>query len=132
MSKRIGIYLGGLALTALGIAIIILSLIGAGPWDTVAVGLNMHAGLTIGTWSIITQVIFTVITWIIEKRDYVLSQSFPFLFEVFFLIFGFILSKECRLFFLMGVAVGEFCCRADFCRRRNRNLYGGKFTKNTN
>ncbi|MEH7225541.1 hypothetical protein V7112_17165 [Bacillus sp. JJ1566] len=52
MAKRIGIYFGGLALTALGIALIIRSLIGAGPWDTVAVGLTDQLGLTIGTWSI--------------------------------------------------------------------------------
>ncbi|RFB15352.1 BCR, YitT family protein [Bacillus sp. HNG] len=85
MSKRIGIYLGGLALTALGIAIIILSLIGAGPWDTVAVGLNMHAGLTIGTWSIITQVIFTVITWIIEKTRLRIESVIPILIRSVFL-----------------------------------------------
>ncbi|MFS0820244.1 YczE/YyaS/YitT family protein [Bacillus sp. 1P02SD] len=85
MSKRIVIYLGGLALTALGIAIIILSFIGAGPWDTVAVGLNIHLGLTIGTWSIITQVIFTGITWIIEKTRLRIESVIPILIRSVFL-----------------------------------------------
>ncbi len=68
MGKRIGIYLGGLAITALGIALIILPMVGAGPWDTVAVGLNLHFGLTIGMWSIIAQAFVVLLTGWIERR----------------------------------------------------------------
>ena len=50
MGKRIAVYLVGLAINALGIALIIFSAVGAGSWDTVAIGLNHHWGLTIGTY----------------------------------------------------------------------------------
>ncbi|WP_102347566.1 YczE/YyaS/YitT family protein [Bacillus sp. Marseille-P3661] len=68
MGKRIAIYLLGLSITALGIALIVLSMAGAGPWDIVAVGLNNHFGLTIGTWSIIAQTCVVLLTGIIEKK----------------------------------------------------------------
>src|SRR5690606_15020289 len=77
MTKRIGIYLGGLSLTALGIALIISSSVGAGPWDTVAVGLTKHLGLTIGTWSIFSQVMFILITWILEKSRFRIESVIP-------------------------------------------------------
>ena len=76
MGKRIGIYLVGLAVAALGIALIILSLLGAGPWDSVAVGLTNYFGLTIGTWSIISQLLFTLVTWIIEKTRFRIEISY--------------------------------------------------------
>ena len=38
MGKRIGIYLIGLAINALGIALIIYSAVGAGPWDRFPLG----------------------------------------------------------------------------------------------
>ncbi|MDQ7864987.1 hypothetical protein RCO48_39505 [Peribacillus frigoritolerans] len=56
MKRRLTIYITGLAITALGIALIVRSIVGAGPWDSVAVGLKLHFGLTIGMWSIISQV----------------------------------------------------------------------------
>lgn len=68
MGKRIGIYLIGLSITAFGISLIILSMVGAGPWDLVAVGLNMHLGLTIGMWSIIAQAMVVLITAFIERK----------------------------------------------------------------
>lgn len=89
MTKRISIYLGGLALTALGIALVILSLVGAGPWDTVAVGLNKHLGLTIGTWSILTQVIFTLITWGLEKTRLRIESVIPIFIRSVFVDFWF-------------------------------------------
>ncbi|MFB5661066.1 YitT family protein [Alteribacillus sp. HJP-4] len=67
MGKRIFIYLAGLAITALGIALIVHSSIGAGPWDAVAVGLKNHFGLTIGIWSIIAQAFLVTVTSLIEK-----------------------------------------------------------------
>lgn len=70
MGKRIAIYLVGLSITSFGIALIVLSQIGAGPWDAVAVGLNSHLGLTIGLWSIIAQALVVFITWFIERKRF--------------------------------------------------------------
>ncbi|WP_318503102.1 YczE/YyaS/YitT family protein [Bacillus sp. T3] len=89
MGKRIGIYLVGLACTALGIAFIILSLQGAGPWDSVAVGLTNSFGLTIGTWSIISQIVFTLITWILEKTRFRIESMIPIIIRSCFLDFWF-------------------------------------------
>ena len=47
MGKRVGIYLVGLAINALEIALIIFSAAGAGAWDTVAIGLNNSWGIPI-------------------------------------------------------------------------------------
>ncbi|WP_078430557.1 YczE/YyaS/YitT family protein [Alkalihalobacterium alkalinitrilicum] len=85
MGRRIGIYLVGLAITALGIALIILSFIGAGPWDTVAVGMNNYFGLTIGTWAIFSQVIFLVITRILEKTRLRIESIIPIVIRSCFL-----------------------------------------------
>lgn len=68
MGKRLGVYLFGLALTAFGISLIILSRVGAGPFDIVAVGLNKHLGLTVGTWSIISQGCVVLLTSCIERK----------------------------------------------------------------
>jgi uncharacterized protein len=68
VGKRLVIYLVGLIITAFGIAMIILSSVGAGPWDTVAVGLNKHLGLTIGMWSIISQGMVVLLTGVIERK----------------------------------------------------------------
>ncbi len=66
--KRISFYLIGLLIACLGIAMIIYSKIGAGPWDAVFVGLNTKFGLTIGTWAIITQIILVFIAALIGKK----------------------------------------------------------------
>ena len=68
MGKRIGIYLIGLAINALGIALIIYSAVGAGAWDTVAIGLNQSWGLTIGICTVIIQVFVVLVTGIIERK----------------------------------------------------------------
>jgi uncharacterized protein len=68
VGKRIGVYLVGLAINALGIALIIFSTVGAGSWDTVAIGLNHHWGLTIGTCSILIQVLVILTTGIVERK----------------------------------------------------------------
>ena len=68
MGKRIGIYLLGLAINALGIALIIYSAVGAGAWDTVAIGLNQSWGLTIGICTVIIQVFVVLVTGIIERK----------------------------------------------------------------
>ena len=68
MGKRIGIYLIGLAINALGIALIIFSTVGAGAWDTVAIGLNHSWGLTIGICTVIIQVLVVLAIGIIERK----------------------------------------------------------------
>lgn len=85
MGKKIGIYLLGLAVAALGMTLIILSLLGAGPWDSVAVGLTNYLGLTIGTWSIISQLFFALLTWIIEKSRFRIESVIPIVIRSCFL-----------------------------------------------
>lgn len=68
MGKRIGVYLVGLAINALGIALIIFSTVGAGAWDTVAIGLNHRLGLTIGICTVIIQVFVVLTTGMIERK----------------------------------------------------------------
>ncbi|ARK32378.1 YczE/YyaS/YitT family protein [Halalkalibacter krulwichiae] len=68
MRRRISVYLIGLAVAALGIALVIKSGAGTGPWDTVAVGLHLHLGLTIGTWAILSQGLLIFVTSIIERK----------------------------------------------------------------
>ena len=68
MGKRIGIYLIGLAINALGIALIIFSTVGAGAWDTVAIGLNHSWGLTIGICTVIIQVLVVLAIGIIDRK----------------------------------------------------------------
>lgn len=118
MGRRIGIYLVGLAL-----AFIILSLLGAGPWDSVAVGLNNYLGFTIGTWSIISQLIFTLLTWMIEKNRFRLETVIPIVIRSWFLDFwiyvvfknaDFSISWEAQWFsliigvILVGVGIGLY------------------------
>ncbi|MBD1381040.1 YczE/YyaS/YitT family protein [Metabacillus arenae] len=85
MGKRIWIYLMGLAVTALGIALIILSAAGAGPLDTISVGLTKHFGLTIGIWSIISQVFLAFLTWIIERKRLPVESFIPIIIRSWFL-----------------------------------------------
>ena len=85
VGRRIVIYLSGLATAALGIALIILSFVGAGPWDAVATGLANHLGLTIGTWSIISQIVFTMITWLLEKTRFRIESLIPIAIRSIFL-----------------------------------------------
>jgi uncharacterized membrane protein YczE len=66
--KRIAVYLIGLALNALGIAIIIHSAVGAGSWDAVAIGAQHYLGLTIGICSVIIQILVVFTTKIIERK----------------------------------------------------------------
>ncbi|PYZ98793.1 hypothetical protein CR205_09535 [Alteribacter lacisalsi] len=50
---RWAVYVLGLLVMSLGIALIIRADLGASPWDVLHIGLNMQFGLTIGTWTII-------------------------------------------------------------------------------
>ena len=87
MAGRITIYLAGLFVAALGIALVILSAVGAGPWDAVAVGLNLHLGLTVGLWSILSQLLFTLLTFLIEKTRFRFESMVPIIIRGAFLDF---------------------------------------------
>jgi uncharacterized protein len=66
--KRVSFYTIGLLIATLGIALIILSAVGAGPWDAVFVGASYKLGLTVGTWSIIVQVLIVLFNAILLKK----------------------------------------------------------------
>ncbi|MBD8003668.1 YczE/YyaS/YitT family protein [Bacillus norwichensis] len=53
LPKRFILFIVGLLVMSLGIALMIVSDFGASPWDVLHVGLYYQFGLTIGTWSII-------------------------------------------------------------------------------
>lgn len=62
MFIRVVFYIIGLLWIGLGNAFIINSLIGAGPFDALFVGLNLHFGLTIGILGIIGQIFIIFLT----------------------------------------------------------------------
>ncbi|MCA0983940.1 DUF6198 family protein [Halobacillus yeomjeoni] len=63
------IYIAGLVVSSLGLALIIQSGLGVGPGDSVAVGLSMHFPITVGTVMIIAFVILLLINaWLERKR----------------------------------------------------------------
>lgn len=66
--KRLAVYFVGLAINALGIALIIFSSVGAGSWDAVAIGLNHYVGLTIGICTTSIQVLVVLATKVIERK----------------------------------------------------------------
>ncbi|MCQ6276381.1 BCR, YitT family protein [Bacillus sp. V3B] len=70
MVIRLAVYLIGLSINALGIALTIFSTAGVGSWDAAAIGMNNYFGLTIGTWTIAIQVLIVVTTKIIERKRF--------------------------------------------------------------
>ncbi|TMW73957.1 YczE/YyaS/YitT family protein [Alteribacter natronophilus] len=50
---RWAVYIFGLVVMSLGVALIIRADLGASPWDVLHIGLTMQFGLTIGTWTVI-------------------------------------------------------------------------------
>ncbi|WP_338452953.1 DUF6198 family protein [Niallia oryzisoli] len=70
MVSRLAIYLVGLAINALGIALTIYSAAGVGSWDAAAIGVNHYLGLTIGTWTIAIQVLIVLTTKTVERKRF--------------------------------------------------------------
>ncbi|KAA9023856.1 YczE/YyaS/YitT family protein [Niallia endozanthoxylica] len=70
MLSRIAIYLVGLAINALGIALTIFSAAGVGSWDAAAIGMNNYFGLTIGTWTVAIQVLIVLMTKVVERKRF--------------------------------------------------------------
>jgi uncharacterized membrane protein YczE len=61
-------YLVGLACLSLGICLMILSDLGAGPWDAMYVGLSERIGLTLGSWVFIIGVLLIIINSLLLKK----------------------------------------------------------------
>ena len=68
MVKRVVIYLIGIFVFTLGIALSIQSGWGVGPWDAVFVGANKQVSLTVGTWSILIQIVLLLLASLLTKR----------------------------------------------------------------
>ncbi|WP_164491787.1 YczE/YyaS/YitT family protein [Staphylospora marina] len=70
--KRLIIYVSGLVLVALGIALAIRAGIGTGAWDALNVGLEKNVGLTVGSWVILVGVIMVLINalWMWTKPEF--------------------------------------------------------------
>ncbi|XKI13320.1 Membrane protein [Sporosarcina sp. ANT_H38] len=60
-------YLVGLLFLALGISMMILSNLGAGPWDAMYVALSESVGLTVGSWVFIVGVLLIIINSLLLK-----------------------------------------------------------------
>ncbi len=61
-------YLLGLSILTLGISLIIISNIGASPWDSVASGLADITGLSMGTWTTLSGIFLVFLVAIIVKK----------------------------------------------------------------
>lgn len=60
-------YIVGIAILTLGIALTILSLLGASPYDALLVGLNRTFGLTVGTWEVVVGLFLLIFNAVAEK-----------------------------------------------------------------
>lgn len=61
-------YIIGLSFLSLGISMMILSNLGAGPWDAMYVGLSEKIGLTVGSWVFIMGVLLIVVNSLLLKK----------------------------------------------------------------
>ncbi|TCT16026.1 hypothetical protein EDC18_10240 [Natranaerovirga pectinivora] len=77
--KRYFFYFVGLWIATLGVASVITSDMGAGPWDTVFVGLSNNIGLTPGNWVIIVGALLMIINAYLSKKQ----PDFPAFLTIF-------------------------------------------------
>lgn len=87
MIKRVVIYLIGIFVFTLGIALSIQSGWGVGPWDAVFVGANKQLSLTVGTWSILIQIGLLFVASLLTKRRPVYESGLTILVRGVFLDF---------------------------------------------
>lgn len=74
--RRLFMYLGGMALLTLGVALLIHSTLGADPWDSLTYGLSLRFGLTVGLWTMAVGVLMVLLAaWI--------NRSWPNAFALF-------------------------------------------------
>ncbi|WP_101843368.1 YitT family protein [Halobacillus sp. Marseille-P3879] len=71
------IYLAGLIVSSLGLALIIRSGLGVGPGDSIAVGVSMHTPITVGTVMIIAFVILLLVNAKLESKRPQLESLLP-------------------------------------------------------
>ncbi|GGC73496.1 hypothetical protein GCM10007216_00160 [Thalassobacillus devorans] len=71
------IYLAGIVISSLGLAMIIKSGLGVGPGDSVAVGISMHLPVSVGTVLIISFIILLLINARIERKRPVYESILP-------------------------------------------------------
>ncbi|WP_066052726.1 YczE/YyaS/YitT family protein [Robertmurraya korlensis] len=64
---RLFFYVGGLAILTLGASLTIKADLGAGPWDSLNVGLTNLMGLTVGGWSIIIGLLLIFLNALIKQ-----------------------------------------------------------------
>ena len=70
-------YIIGLTFLSLGISLMILADLGAGPWDAMYVGLNNHFGLSVGTWIFIVGILLIFINAFLLKQRIDVSAVIP-------------------------------------------------------
>ncbi|GEL06809.1 YczE/YyaS/YitT family protein [Salisediminibacterium halotolerans] len=58
----------GVVIMSFGVALMIRAELGIAPWDVLHVGLQMHFGLTVGTWTIIMGLVLLTASVIISKE----------------------------------------------------------------
>lgn len=87
MIKRMSFYVIGLLVTTLGIALVIFSSVGVGPWDSVFVGFNIQLGLTVGTWSIIIQILIVLFNSYLLKEPIEYKSAIAIILRGIFLDF---------------------------------------------
>lgn len=69
LSKRILLFFGGLAIFSYGITLSIkVQHLGIHPWDVLNIALFQKFGLTIGTWSILSGLVFVTITLFLNRK----------------------------------------------------------------
>ncbi|WP_100406603.1 YczE/YyaS/YitT family protein [Bacillus solitudinis] len=71
--KRLNIYRWmiftmGLMVMALGFAFMIRAELGSAPWDVLHIGLTLHFGLTVGTWSILIGFLVLMLTFFLTRE----------------------------------------------------------------
>ena len=70
-------YLVGLTFLSLGISLMILADLGAGPWDAMYVGLNNLFGLSVGTWIFIVGILLIFINALLLRERIDISAVIP-------------------------------------------------------
>lgn len=68
MIKRVCFFISGLLLATLGVVFLLSTKVGAPPWDATFAALHRRFGLTVGTWVIIINVLFALLTAFLMKR----------------------------------------------------------------
>ncbi|GAE35076.1 membrane protein [Halalkalibacter akibai JCM 9157] len=106
---RWGIFLLGLMVMSLGIALMIRAELGGAPWDVLHLGLSFQLGLTVGTWSIIMGVVILLLTTMLTKSLPQIGAFINMLFVGLFIdVFMWLISTPSYVFFqyiMLGLGI---------------------------